>query len=203
MKDFVKMTFIGGILFLLPLAVVLLLLGHVLGLATKVVQPVSHSLELDKLGTVAGMGAGTALALLALILVSFAAGMLARTAAGERMSTWVENSLVGGMPQYRMVKSMAQGFAHIEDSHDLKPALINIEEAWQIGYVLEPIAEGWVAVFLPAAPTPMSGTIMYFPVERVRALDMTMVQATTLVTRIGIGSGEALRGVDLTLPTAR
>ena len=28
---------------------------------------------------------------------------------------------------------------------------------WQIGYLLEPLANGWVTVFLPQAPTPMSG----------------------------------------------
>ena len=41
---------------------------------------------------------------------------------------------------------------------------------------------------------------MYLPQERVRPLDITMVQAMSIVKRIGVGSGAALRGVDLTLP---
>ena len=32
---------------------------------------------------------------------------------------------------------MAEGLAHIENTSGLKPALINIEDAWQIGYLLE------------------------------------------------------------------
>jgi uncharacterized membrane protein len=83
---------------------------------------------------------------------------------------------------------------------DIKPALISIEEGWQIGYQLEILHDGWVAVFLPRAPTRMSGNIMYFPIARVRPLEMTMVEAMTLVKRIGIGSGEALRNVDLRQP---
>src|SRR6476646_11384688 len=101
-----------------------------------------------------------------------------------------------------MVKTMAEGFAQIESAEDLKPVLVSIEEGWQIGYLLEPLHDGWVAVFLPQAPTPMSGNVMYFPSARVRPLEMSMVQAMTLVKRIGIGSAQALRDSDLTQPVS-
>jgi uncharacterized membrane protein len=95
---------------------------------------------------------------------------------------------------------MAEGLAHIESASGLKPALVNIEDGWQIGYLLEQLENDWVAVFLPQAPTPMSGNIMYFPAHRVRLLPITMVQTATMVKAIGVGSGAALRGVDFTLP---
>jgi uncharacterized membrane protein len=50
---------------------------------------------------------------------------------------------------------------------------------------------------MPQAPTPMSGNVMYYPADRVRPLDITMLQATSLVKHIGVGSGEILRGVKL------
>jgi uncharacterized membrane protein len=80
--------------------------------------------------------------------------------------------------------------------------LVSIEDGWQIGYLLEKLENDWVAVFLPQAPTPMSGNIMYFPINRVRTLDITMVQAMSIVKAIGVGSGAALHGVDLKLPSA-
>jgi hypothetical protein len=43
----------------------------------------------------------------------------------------------------------------------------------------------------------MSGNVMYLPAKRVRLLAITMVQVMTLARRMSIGSGEALRGVDL------
>jgi hypothetical protein len=91
--------------------------------------------------------------------------------------------------------------AHIENASGLKPALVSIEDGWQIGYLLEKLANDWVAVFLPQAPTPMSGNIMYLPSNRVRLLGITMVEAMSLVKSIGAGSGAALRGVDLKLPS--
>ena len=48
MKEFLKTTIIGGALFLLPVALVLLVLNHALQLAGKVVRPISHNLHFDR-----------------------------------------------------------------------------------------------------------------------------------------------------------
>jgi uncharacterized membrane protein len=199
MKTFLKTTIVGGVLFLLPVAMVLLILGYAMRLAAKVAQPISDKLRLDQLGDLSGIGAVTVLAVLVLIVVSFAAGIVARTDLGGRISRWFENSLLGGLPQYQLLKSMAEGLAHVE-STSLTPALVSIEDGWQLGYLLETLENGWVAVFLPQAPTPMSGNVMYFPAERVRPLGITMIQAMALVKHIGVGSAEALRGADLRPP---
>lgn len=201
-KEFLKTTIIGGTSFLLPVALVVLVLSYALRLVNRIATPISHSLQLDQLGDVAGVGAATLLSVLALILVSFAAGIVARTAVGGRVTRWSETSVFGRIPHYQLIKSMAEGLAHIESASGLKPALVSIEDGWQIGYLLEKLENDWVAVFLPQAPTPMSGDIMYLPISRVRPLGITMIQAMSIVKAIGVGSGAALRGIDLKLPTA-
>ena len=95
---------------------------------------------------------------------------------------------------------MAEGLAHVESAESVDPALVSIEGGWQIGYLLEPLEDGWVTVFLPQAPTPMSGNVMYLPADRVRPLGITIGQAMALVKHIGVGSAEALGGTDLRLP---
>ena len=99
-----------------------------------------------------------------------------------------------------MMKSMAEGLVKVERAEGVSPVLVNVEEAWQIGYLLEPLENGWVAVFLPQAPTPMSGNIMYLPEQRVRRLEIGMTQAMLIVKHMGVGSAAALAGTDLTLP---
>ena len=116
--------------FLLPLILVVLLFSHAIRIAGKVAHPISELLTLDK---VAGPAAEEGLAVLMLILISVAAGLLARTTPGRNLMRWSENSFLGGLPQYRLVKSVAEGLAQIENAEDLKPALVNIEDAWQIG----------------------------------------------------------------------
>jgi uncharacterized membrane protein len=196
MKEFLKTTIIGGALFLLPVAIVLLVLNHALQLAGKVVRPISHNLHFDR--AVTGISIATVLAVVLLIAISFAAGIVARTNAGRRISRWVESSFLGGLPQYQMVKSMGEGLAQIEGAQDLKPVLISVDGGWQIGYLLEPLENGWVAVFVPQAPTPTAGSVMYLPANRIRPLDISMLQARSIVKHIGIGSGAAFRGIDLT-----
>src|SRR5262245_15571781 len=195
---FLKATLAGGLLFLLPLVLVALLLGHAMKFAGKVAKPVTEVLALDK---VIGPAGEEGLALLTLILISVGAGLIARTGVGRKLMRWAETSFLGGLPQYRLVKSVAEGFAQIENAEHLKPALVNIEEGWQIGYLLETLQNGWVAVFLPQAPTPMSGNVMYLPAERVRPLAITMVEAMSIVKHMGIGSSKALRTTDLALPS--
>jgi uncharacterized membrane protein len=125
---------------------------------------------------------------------------VARTSAGKRIMRWFENSILGGLPQYRLVKSMAEGLVQVENTEGVHPALVSIEGGWQIAYLLEQLENGWVTVFLPQAPTPMSGNVMYMPADRVRPLNITMVEAMTIVRRIGVGSAKALRGSQLKLP---
>ena len=201
MKEFLKTTIIGATSFLLPAALILFILSYALRLVKRLAAPISHSLKLDQLGDLAGIGAATVLSILVLVLISFVAGIVARTAIGGRLTRWSETSLLGRLPHYQLIKSMAEGLAHIESASGLKPALVSIEDGWQIGYLLEQLENDWVAVFLPQAPTPMSGNIMYFPANRVRPLGITMVQAMSIVKAIGVGSGAALRGVNLTLPS--
>ena len=201
LREFVKTTIIGGASFLLPVAIIIFILSYALRLVKRIAEPISHSLHLDHL-VGAGIGTVTVLSVAALILVSFAAGIIARTAAGRRITRWSENSLLGRLPHYQVIKSMAEGLAHIEHTSGLKPALINIEGGWQIGYLIEQFNKNCVVVFLPQAPSPMSGNVMYMPAARVRPLDVTMVQAMSIVKAIGVGSSVALRGVDLKLPSA-
>ena len=190
MKSFFRATIVGGVLFLLPAVLIALILGYAMRMIVRIAQPLSDGLGL----------AATILGILVLVVISFAAGLLARTLRGRRTSRRFEESLLGGLPHYQMLKSMVESLVQLENSTDIKPALVSTEDGWQIGYRLETLHDGWVAVFLPQAPTPMSGNVMFFPEERIRSLDMSMVQAMTLVKRIGIGSAEARRAVDLRQP---
>jgi uncharacterized membrane protein len=195
LKDFLKTTLIGGVLFLVPAILLVLVLRHALGWAAKVALPIAEKLPG---GEIAGVGMVTIVAALLLLLVAFLAGLVARTETGRRVTRWFEDSLLGSVPQYRMVKTMAEGLVQVESSTAIQPALVNLEGGWQLGYLLEELPAGWVAVFLPQSPTPMSGNVMYLPAQRVRALDLPIGEAMLLVKRMGVGSAEALRNTALT-----
>jgi uncharacterized membrane protein len=86
LKEFLKTTIIGGASFLLPMALVLFILSYALRLVKRIAEPISHSLRLDQLGAAAGVGAATVLPAVVLVLIAFAAGIVARTPVGRRIT---------------------------------------------------------------------------------------------------------------------
>src|SRR4029453_12687760 len=112
-----KATIAGGLLFLLPLVLVVLLLSHALRFAAKAVRPISEFLTLDK---VFGPAAEGILAVLMLVLTSVAAGLIARTRFGRNVMRWTENSFLGGLPQYRRGKNLGRVFCPIVKAQKLK-----------------------------------------------------------------------------------
>lgn len=193
-KSFVKATVSGGILFLVPAVLLILVLGHALRFVKSIAGPIAEHLGFTEVG---GVAIATIVGVLLLLLIAFGAGLMARTPIGRRLTTWFEESILGGMPQYRMVKSMAEGLVQIESGSEMQPVLVRGDEGWQLAYQLEELPGGWVAVFIPSAPTPMSGNVMYVSTRRVRPLDIGMAEAVKLVKRLGIGSTDALKDIAL------
>jgi uncharacterized membrane protein len=186
-----------GLVFLLPMVLVLIVLGHAIKLVGSLAAPVSHLVPVE---AYVGVSGESAIGLLLILLVAFGAGYAASTRHGRRVTRFWENSLLGGLPQYQLVKSVADGLTQVESLEGVTPALVNRDGGWQLGYQLEEIPEGWVAVFIPRAPTPMSGDLFYMPKDRVVPLNLPMVQAMMVVKRMGLGSGEALRKAGLVFP---
>jgi uncharacterized membrane protein len=193
-KEFLKATLVGGLLFLVPVVLLLVVLSKALQFAGQVAQPIARMLPVSHMG---GVAVVTLIAVAILLLIALLAGLAARTGPGRRVTHWFEESILGGMPQYRMVKSMAEGLTQIESSEGLQPVLMRGDEGWMLGYQVEVLAHDWRVIFLPASPTPMSGNFLYVEGARVKPLDLTMREAMVLVKRLGIGSADSLRGVTL------
>ncbi|MBP7608121.1 MAG: DUF502 domain-containing protein [Steroidobacteraceae bacterium] len=197
-KSFVKATLVGGLMFLVPVVLVVVVLRHALQFAGKIAEPLAAALPVSHVG---GVAIATIIAVAVLLCIAFFAGMLSRTGLGRRITHWFEESIMGGLPQYRMVKSLAEGLTQLETSTGMQPVLMRGDEGWMLGYQMEELPAGWRVVFLPASPTPMSGNVMYVEASRVQPLDLSMRDAMQLVKRLGIGSAEKLRGTNLAAGT--
>jgi uncharacterized membrane protein len=62
----------------------------------------------------------------------------------------------------------------------------------QIGFLVERIGDGRVAVFVPDAPTPSSGTILILAEDRIQVLDVPVPAVIKWLRSLGIGSRELL-----------
>lgn len=120
-KEFLKATLVGGVMFLVPVVLLLVVLGKALQFAGTVAQPIARMLPVSHMG---GVAVATLIAAAILLLIALLAGLAARTQPGRRVTHWFEESILGGIPQYRMVKSMAEGLTQIESGAGLQPILM-------------------------------------------------------------------------------
>ena len=145
-KSFLKATLVGGLMFLVPVVLVALVLRHALQFAGKIAQPIAAVLPISHLG---GVAIATIIAVAILLCIAFLAGLLSRTGPGRRVTHWFEESILGGMPQYRMVKSLAEGLTQLETGTGMQPVLMRGDEGWMLGYQMEETA-GRLASDFPA-----------------------------------------------------
>lgn len=79
--DFVKTTIAGGLLFLVPAVLLVLLVKHAIELVGKVLTPIVKLLPVHN---IAGIAVAHLLAALLILIVCFLAGLAARTSPGAK-----------------------------------------------------------------------------------------------------------------------
>jgi len=182
---FIKTTIIGGLVFMVPVVIVTAVVGKALEIMKRVATPMGHMLPVDSIG---GVAVGNLLALSVLALLCFVAGLVARSKLAKKVYRSLDTMLLA-IPGYAFVKGFTDGMADTQEStKSLIPVLVSFDDHEQIGFEIERLAQGKVVVYLPGAPSPWSGSVVYFSAERVKRLDLTVAQASNNIRRLGRGS---------------
>lgn len=182
-------TLIGGIVFLLPLIVVLTVLGQGLALMARVAQPVVAMFPNRHVG---GVALASLVAVLLLVLLCYAAGLLARAALGRALSASFEDRLQTIYPRYTIIKGMTQAFGVRGVKSSLKTVLVSFDDHQVLAVEVERVADGRVVVFLPGAPDPWSGSVVLVSHERVVEVPVEIGALQRSLRSIGRGSAELL-----------
>jgi uncharacterized membrane protein len=188
--DFVKATIIGGLIFLVPVLILILVIKHAIGLTAKVLVPIEKLLPLESLG---GFAVAHILAALIILAVCFAAGIASRTRLGAGISSAIERAIAREIPGFGLIKSATGEVANIQSQSDICVALARIEDAWMLSFLVEKLDNGLLVVFVPSAPTPFAGSVYYLTEDRVKRLDAPVLTAMKVITRLGVGSKELLQ----------
>jgi len=188
--DFMKTTIVGGLLFLVPAVLIILLVKNALELARKILMPIEKLLPIEN---IAGAAVEHLLAVVLIIAVCFAAGLAARTSPGAKLNAWLERAILRRVPGFGLIKRVTREMVNMESQSDLSVALARIEDAWVLSFIVEKLENGLLAVFVPSAPTPAVGSIYYLTEDRVKRLDVSVSSAIQCIMRLGVGSKELLQ----------
>ncbi len=185
--DFIKTTVIGGIFFLLPLAVVIVMVGKVVEVMKGVVQSLA---PLVPVHTPIGAIVLNLLAVLLILGFCFVAGLVARRAQAKRIVAKLDATLLAALPGYAFVKAFADNVARSDElAKSFVPVEIQFDDYSQLAFEIERQSNGKVALYLPSAPNPWSGTVVYVTADRVTHLPISLSEALKNIRMLGKGTG--------------
>jgi len=196
---FIKATLLGGLFFLVPVILLIIIGGKALGLIERLLQPI---LSRFKDSSVAGVALQQIIAIVILLFFCFLAGLFSRTKIARRIVGWIENSILSHLPGYRFMKSLGQTVTGMEEKN-MDVVLVRVDDGWQIAFLIEKVNENLFTVFVPDAPSPWSGAVYYVDQDRLKQTDMTQQQAMNCIRQLGFGSaGLIKKEFETAAPTA-
>lgn len=182
---FVKTTVIGGLFFLIPLVVLLLILAKAYDVMKAIAHPLSSYLKVD---SVSGVAFANLLAVVLVIALCFLAGLLARSSWMRRLVGRFERRVMQKVPLYQMVKTTVESVLPLHREQGLQPVLVEFDDCSQLGLEVERQAGGQVVVYLPGSPNPWSGSVLLTVADRVKPLPVTMLATMHSLQQLGKGA---------------
>ena len=186
---FVKTMILGGLLFLFPLVIVTAVVGKAFRLMLNVAEPLEEVMPAESVADVAVVNL-TAIA--ALLVGCFVAGLVAQSAIGRKVYRAADSNLEGIIPGYAALKARLGSAVGEERRKAFKTVFVRFDDQSQIAFEVERLADGRVAVFLPGAPDPWSGSVLVVDADRVTPLDLEILPVSRTFKNLGHGTAAAL-----------
>ena len=199
-SEFLKTTIIGGLVVIVPVAVLALVLGDLFRNLVSLADPIASQLPF---GTLVNTAIVTLLALFVILLLCFVTGMIVRTSWGHAGRQWFERRILGRVPMYDLVRNLTHQFAG-SNSTQFIPAEIDLygSECTVLGAIVDELPDGRLAVFVPATPVATVGQVHLVPAARVKKLDASLAAAVNSIAEWGSGTSALFGASEKTGPTS-
>jgi uncharacterized membrane protein len=188
--NFIKEILIGGILFFIPLIILVVILQKAFQIAAIIVMPIIKLLNVTQ---IFGIGAEIVISLIIILFLFYLGGLMAKTKRAKMAITKLEESLLSKIPAYDVLKKTGESFAGFESDNKLHTVLARIEDAWQLAFLIEEIEGEQYAVYIPGAPNPMSGSVYFLEKNRIKKTTILMKDAMKCLRGLGKGSNDLLK----------
>ncbi len=181
--NFLKTTALGGLLVIVPIAIVLFVLGQ---LMLAILSLTNEAL--------AWLGVGindallmSAIALLALVGLCFVTGLVIRTRAGDALKHWFARNVASRIPMYGAISNLTRRLAGI-DGEEFSPVEVDLydSDTRAVGFLVESLPDGRCTVFVPTAPVATVGNLFLVAKEKVRRIDASVADTVSVVTQWGV-----------------
>jgi uncharacterized membrane protein len=183
--QFVRTTIVGGLLFLAPIVVLIVILAKAFDYAKKGLNAVVvHIPAVSDLSA----GVATVLTIALIALVSFLAGLVAHTVTAQRVVDILESTVLSKIPAYEYLKQESASALGVAEVGELPVVFVPMEGGWQFGVQTEALSDGLVSIFVPGAPNPHSGSVFFLSTDTVRPAGIKLAAGLNCLRRCGAGA---------------
>jgi len=182
--QFVKTTVIGGLVVIVPLAILVFIVGDAVNTLIEATRPLTADLPFAPL-----VNALIAVLVVAAIIIAicFAAGYLLSTFWGRTAKDWLEEKVFARIPMYTTLRGLTQRFAGIEDA-DYPVVEVDLygSDSRVLGVRVDELPDGRHMVYVPSSPMVTIGQVHILPASRVTETDLSMTETIGCLSQMGL-----------------
>ena len=190
-KSFIMTSLIGGVIVVLPTAILVAVFGWVFSFVTNLIQPLTNLLmeKSDLRGVIADL-----LVLAIILTVCFIIGVVIRTRFGKFIYSTLETHLLKVAPGYNLIKETVLQILGNNKTPFSSVALVQIfgNDTLATAFVTDEHPDGSFTVFIPTGPNPTSGNIYHLKGEYVHPVDVFVEDAMRSIISCGAGSSQLI-----------
>ncbi len=188
LKHFLKTSLLGGVVVILPVAILVSVSIWVFDLIASWIQPLTNIVIKD---TQTNEFIAAAFVIILIMTACFFVGILVRTRLGGFFYNQVETRILKLAPGYSMIKeTVLQLFGSRKDSPFSSVALAQIfcNSTLATCFITDTHEDGSYTVFVPTGPNPTSGLIYHLQGKYVHPVPIPVQDAMRSIISCGAGS---------------
>ncbi|MBL1213933.1 MAG: DUF502 domain-containing protein [Ignavibacteriae bacterium] len=194
-KYFIKTTFIGGALVVLPLVILISVFSWLYEFISDKVKPLTFLLSetVQRQEILA-----SAIALIIILFTFFIVGLIVKTRFGQFSFEYLENKFLFRIPLYKIIKDTTLQLLGSNKNLFKGVALVNIfgSETRMTAFITEEHDNGSYTVFVPSGPAPTAGFIYHVAKENVEKINYPTDKAMKTIFSLGSGSKELFQNAE-------
>jgi uncharacterized membrane protein len=183
-----KTTLVGGVVFMMPVVVLIVVFTKAGGYLRKLAQPLAKVLPLD---TVLGVMVADAILIALFLLACFLAGLLTRLSFANTFVKKAETGVLWRIPGYGFLKALTDGLDK-EHGSSLRPVLVRFDDYSQLAFEVDHLPDGRKVIYIPGAPNPRAGSVLVLDRDRVEPVPLSFMAAVRSLRALGRGVGSSL-----------
>ncbi|MBN1627134.1 MAG: DUF502 domain-containing protein [Deltaproteobacteria bacterium] len=184
---FIKTTVLGGILIILPAAILVIVFSWIYRFAIGLIHP--FTMVLISQSNLPKFTADVVVIFL-IVMACFLVGLFVKTKAGGLIYHSFEQRVLKAAPGYSLAKDIVAQLLGKKTSPFSSVVLVRLfgSDTLATGFIMDTHPDGIYSIFLPTAPNPTSGFIYHIKSEDVHPINVGVEDAMRSIISCGAGS---------------